>query len=223
MHKIQKILLAVLIGVAILFANFAPAHAASVSPVVTLSEFKATLPAAQANQVTGVYASGLFALPVVQQPAGNAGFVSSQPEVLTQFGLASDYGTTGLLAHNTLAGAHFSDLQAGQFLTVMYGDGRAAYFQITAVERYQALQPTSPYSDFVNTADQSKTLSATDLFNHVYNGNGQLVLQTCIEANGNPSWGRLFIIAEPANFEFLSIVQDTLIAASFTSLGLAQD
>ena len=104
----------------------------------------------------------------------------------------------------------------------MYGDGRTAYFQITAVERYQALQPTSPYSDFVDTTNQSK-LSATDLFYHIYNGNGQLVLQTCIEANGNASWGRLFVIAEPADLEFLSIVQDTFFAASFTSFGLAQD
>ncbi len=222
MHNFRKVLLAVLIGVVILLSNLTPALAAGTAPVVTLNEFVATLPAGTANQVAGVYASSVFALPVVQQPAGDAGFVSSQPEVLTQFALASDYGTTGLLAHNTLAGAHFSALEAGQFLTVVYGDGRTAFFQITAVERYQALQPTSPYSDFVDTATQSK-LSATDLFYHIYNGNGQLVLQTCIEAEGNASWGRLFIVAEPADLEFLSIVQDTFFAASFTSLGLAQE
>lgn len=222
MHNFRKVLLAVLIGVAILLSNLTPALAASTAPVATLNEFVAALPAGSANQVTGVYASGVFALPVVQQPAGDAGFVSSQPEVLTQFALASSYGTTGMLAHNTLAGAHFSNLEAGQFLTVVYGDGRTAFFQITAVERYQALQPTSPYSDFVDTATQSK-LSATDLFYHIYNGDGQLVLQTCIEAEGNASWGRLFIIAEPADLEFLSIVQDTFFAASFTSFGLAQE
>ena len=93
--QFSEVLLAVLIGVAISLSNLTPALAASTAPVVTLNEFVAALPAGSANQVAGVYASGVFALPVVQQPAGDAGFVSSQPEVLTQFAMASSYGTTG--------------------------------------------------------------------------------------------------------------------------------
>jgi hypothetical protein len=36
-----------------------------------------------------------------------------------------------------------------------------------------------------------------ELFETAYAGNYHLTLQTCIENNGDVSWGRLFIIARP--------------------------
>ena len=58
----------------------------------------------------GVYVAGVLALPVVQQPISNAAFVSSNDNEITQFGMVSQYGNVGLLAHNTLSGKSFSQL-----------------------------------------------------------------------------------------------------------------
>jgi hypothetical protein len=35
------------------------------------------------------------------------------------------------------------------------------------------------------------------MFNRVYTGTHHLAFQTCIQAHGNMSWGRLFILAMP--------------------------
>jgi hypothetical protein len=204
--KLSKLILAVLFMVVVATTPIQTVYAAGTSDIPTLAEFASTLAGNGANQVTGIYAQDNFALPIIQQPAGQPGFVSSLPETLTQFSLASQYGSTGLLAHNTLAGASFANLQIGQYLTLIYGDGRVAYFKIQAIEKYRATRPSSPTSSFIPLTGDPSTLSATDLFYHVYRSDGRLVLQTCIEDNGNPSWGRLFILAEPTGqTSFLSI------------------
>lgn len=150
----------------------------------------------ETNVLRGVYVQDVLALPVVQQPAGNAGYVSYNDGEVTQFGMAAQYGTIGLLAHNYLSGKHFSQLNAGQEVRLVYGDGRMETFIVTEVLRYQALQPTSPYSSFRNL-DKQETLTAEDMFKRVYFSDGQVTFQTCIEAEGNQSWGRLFVIAVP--------------------------
>lgn len=150
----------------------------------------------EANVLRGVYIQDVLALPVVQQPAGNAGYVSYNKGEITQFGMAAQYGTIGLLAHNYLSGRHFSQLKAGQEVRLVYGDGRIETFIVTEVLRYQALQPTSPYSSFRNL-DKEETLTAEGMFKRVYFSDGQVTFQTCIEAEGDPSWGRLFVIAVP--------------------------
>ena len=68
---------------------------------------------------------------------------------------------------------------------------------------FQATQPTSPYSSFIDLSS-NKTLSATELFTQTYGTKGALILQTCIASGTVDSWGRLFVIAipyvpEPAN------------------------
>jgi hypothetical protein len=35
------------------------------------------------------------------------------------------------------------------------------------------------------------------MFNRAYVGENRVVFQTCLAAEGNPSWGRLFVIAVP--------------------------
>ncbi len=161
----------------------------------SLEEFATSLNTA--SGLAGIYSEGLFALPVVHQPAGNPGFVSAEPGVVTQFSMADQYNTTGLLAHNTLAGAEFDHLTIGQPLTLVYANGERKTYQVTAIERYQALNPHSTRSDFLNLSDSQQRLSATDLFNRVYAPGNRLVLQTCIANQGNYSWGRMFIIAQP--------------------------
>jgi hypothetical protein len=110
--------------------------------------------------------------------------------------MASQFGTVGLLAHNHLSGSSFSQLAIGQEVRLVNGDGSVKYFVIVEVLRYQALQPTSPYSSF-RSLDKDETLSAEEMFKRVYFGDRHVTFQTCIEAEGNPSWGRLFVIAIP--------------------------
>ena len=79
---------------------------------------------------------------------------------------------------------------------MLYGDGRVEYFVIKRILRFQALDPESVLSTFRNL-DRNETLSSGEMFNRVYAGEHRLVFQTCIEAKGNVSWGRLFVVALP--------------------------
>lgn len=143
-----------------------------------------------------VYVQDVLSLPVVQQPTNNPYYVSDQDGEITQFSMVSQYGNLGLLAHNTLAGKSFSRLAIGQEVRLTYENGRSKYFIVTEILRFQALQPESVASSFRNL-EGSETLSAVEMFNRVYVGGNRLVFQTCIEARGDPSWGRLFVIAVP--------------------------
>ena len=152
-------------------------------------------------QVVGVYVGGLFALPVVLQPAERPDYVSTAPDVITQFSMAARYRTVGLLAHNNLAGAQFSKLHPMQLIHLIYGDGSIQTYIITAIHRYQALYPESPVSNFVDLDHPDQQISALSLFNRTYAMNDRLVFQTCIAKNGEDAWGRLFIIAIPYDQE----------------------
>ena len=143
----------------------------------------------------------ILTLPIVQQPLGNTAYVSSKDGEATQFSIASKFGNIGLLAHNQLSGKSFSALMAGQEVRLIYEDGRVEYFVVKEVLKYQALQPYSPYSSFKNL-NKDETLTAQQMFQRVYLGDHHLTFQTCIEAEGNLSWGRLFIIALPENKHF---------------------
>jgi hypothetical protein len=151
------------------------------------------------GQVTGIYAEDLLAFPVVRQPDGNAGYVSTGADDVTQFRMAADYGSKAFLAHNYLAGATFFELSQGQVITLVYGDGSTADFQIQTIRHFQALSPTSPYSNFIDLDGSGEQFTATQLFYQVYNSDNPVVLQTCIANEGESSWGRLFVIAVPVS------------------------
>jgi len=161
-----------------------------------LDEFIEQVTNGEADVLRGVYMPGVLADPVFSQPEDDPAFVSSEENTLTQFGLASRFGSTGLLAHNYLAGKNFFLVEQGQVFYLIYGDGRVESFIITGLMQFQALQPDSVRSNFIDL-DTGRTLSASKLFTRVYNKPGHVILQTCIEANGNTSWGRFFVIAEP--------------------------
>jgi hypothetical protein len=150
----------------------------------------------QADQLRGIYIPGILAAPVVQQPSERDDFVSPWQNIVTQFSLASKVGSTGLLAHNYLAGKSFALLTSGQEFYLVYGDGRVAHFTVSEKLQYEALDPASASSKFVDL-ETGSTLTHSELFLKVYDRPGQVILQTCIEKDGQPSWGRLFIIAEP--------------------------
>jgi hypothetical protein len=181
-----------------LFFNPFPAQALQ-NREASLPDFAAFSKSVQNNQagvLRGVYVPNVLAFPVTQQPAGNAGYVSSNDGEITQFGMASQFGNVGLLAHNNLSGRFFSQLAVDQEIRLVYGDGKVEYFVIKQILQYQALQPTSQYSSFRDLRN-NETLTAEQLFKKVYQGERHVTFQTCIEANGNLSWGRLFVIAVP--------------------------
>jgi hypothetical protein len=150
----------------------------------------------QSGVLRGVYAPWLFALPVVQQPLNDPGFVSPVSEVVTDFRDVKGAGNIGLLAHNYLAGKYFPLLQIGQEIRTVNGDGAVEYFHVTQILRYQALDSGNAFSDFIDL-QTGQRLSAAALFEKVYMGARHLTFQTCIDENGDASWGRLFVIAEP--------------------------
>ena len=176
--------------------GFSPTVSYSKSSIPDFPAFYNPIQSGEADVLRGVYVSDTLAFPVVQQPADDPYYVSNHDGEVTQFDTATQYGNIGLLAHNNLSGRSFSRLSVGQEVELVYGDGRIEKFVITEVLHFQALQPQSQQSTFLNL-DNSETLSANQMFNRVYTGSHHLTFQTCIKANGNMSWGRLFVVATP--------------------------
>ena len=187
---------------------FSPITAQAAS-LPSFLDFSQSVQNGDANVLRGVYVSNVMALPVVQQPYGNAGYVSNYEGEATQFRMASQFGNIGILAHNHLSGREFAQLAVGQEIRLVYGNGHFEAFVVTEVLHYQALQPTSPYSSFSNL-DEEENLSAEGMFKRVYFGDRHVTFQTCIEKDGELSWGRLFVIAVPksefAGFDLLNQV-----------------
>jgi hypothetical protein len=180
-----------------LFLRATPASALETTATLPgFPEFSKAVQNNTANVLRGVYVQDVLALPIVQQPAGNAGYVSSKDGEITQFGMASQFGNVGLLAHNNLSGGVFSQLAVGQEVRLVYGDGKVESFIIQQILQYQALQPTSPYSSF-RDLNNNELLTAEQMFKRVYTGDRHVTFQTCIAGPGSLSWGRLFVIATP--------------------------
>jgi len=187
-----------------------------------LHEFVQSVINGDSNTIVGIYITGVMALPVGQQPEGDASYVTRDPNQVTQFGLASRYHTIGILAHNDLAGAQFSEIHKDSYVVIVYGDGRMIYFQVDDIQKYQALSPTSTYSDFVDLANTNQTFTAGRLFDRVYGAGNRLVLQTCLARFGNPSWGRIFIIAKPASSQTITLLTQPVIKVerNFSNLAI---
>jgi len=147
------------------------------------------------EDVSGVYLGDDRYLRVVQQPGGQPEYVSGISGVATSFQLASRYGTIGLIAHNYLGGRFFLDVKEGDDVHVLDGNGRSRRYKVTSIRQFQALEPRSPRSRFIDL-ETHETQTASEVFKEIYTGEHHLVLQTCIAAHGDESWGRLFIIAE---------------------------
>jgi hypothetical protein len=161
----------------------------------SFTEFTSEITANTGN--SGIFVENILADRIVQQPQGNPGFVSPEKETVTQFNMASQFGTIGILAHNTAAGEAFFDIQTDDIIYLVQSSGGVQAFVVIEIQKYQALSPDDPYSNFVDLSNPSSTISAQTLFLRTYGRGGGLILQTCIESAGNPSWGRLFVIAQP--------------------------
>jgi hypothetical protein len=150
----------------------------------------------QEQVIRGIYVPGFLALPVVQQPAGNTGFVSTKPETVTQFQLAARDNVIGLLAHNYLSGKDFFKLRDGLQVMVVNGDGSINRYRITEVHEFQKLTPGSNWSHYLDLKTGEK-LTTYQVFNWFYQGEHHLTFQTCLERNGLETWGIRFVVAEP--------------------------
>ncbi|HMQ50587.1 MAG TPA: hypothetical protein PKE64_13270 [Anaerolineae bacterium] len=161
-----------------------------------LSGFVKHVSDGQNDVVRGVYAPGVFALPVIQQPKNRATYVSNKRARVTQFSKAAENGVVGLLAHNYLSGGLFYGLKPGQEVIVVLGDGRLHTYRVTSIRQYQKLSPSDPHSPYLDLRS-GQTFSATQIFEEYYQGKPQLVFQTCLESRGILNWGLTFITAEP--------------------------
>jgi hypothetical protein len=162
----------------------------------SLEEFTAGLEMGDGNSLRGVYVPGILAIPVIPQPKGKPGYVSTENNKVTEFQSAADNNVIGLLAHNYLAGKDFFRLREGQQVLIVYGDGKANQYVVTGIYDYQKLDPGNMFSRYRNLTD-GKRLSTRQLFNLVYSGPHHVTFQTCIARNGNLEWGLRFVIAEP--------------------------
>lgn len=172
-----------------------PVH--SDDSMLSLLDFATAVRNGNSNTLVGVYAPLHFAYMVMQQPANDPGYIVPLPNTVTLFSIATRSGTVGLLAHNNFSGADFFDLSLGQEIDLVYGDGGIHRYSTSTIAHYQALSSGDPYSAFLDVDGNHSKLSSTDLFNRIYMGDPKLVLQTCISANGDRAWGRLFVIATP--------------------------
>ncbi len=161
-----------------------------------LTTFTQQVSNGQMGQVVGVYVPNILELQVEQQPPSNSLFVSPQIGVATQFGQAALNGVIGLLAHNTSSGILYYQINLGEQVEVVYGDGKVERYQVRSISEFQKLQTFNPMSDFIDLDTGSK-LTSTQVFNRFYSGDHRLTLQTCLERNGDPNWGLHFIEAYP--------------------------
>jgi hypothetical protein len=102
---------------------------------------------------------------------------------------------TGLLAHNFLAGAHFYDLEIGQKIWLIEDKDQMHGYQITDIHQYQRVDRDD--GDLFIDLETKISLDTSEIFDRYYAGEPHLTLQTCLENEGDPSWGLTFIIAEP--------------------------
>lgn len=147
------------------------------------------------QRIVGVYVPGVLAYAVAQQPAGDTEYVYDSPGYVTQYASPAQFGVVGLLAHNYLGGSAYFNLKPGMTASVVYGDGHVVNYQINDKKDYQAITPASAASDFVPLDRDYTIITHADVYNEVYMTPDTLVFQTCIERDGDPIWGRVFIIA----------------------------
>jgi hypothetical protein len=89
----------------------------------------------------------------------------------------------------------------------MNGRRERQCYQVAKIHRFQALDPRSPRSDFIDL-DSRLYYNVNEVFKRVYTGDHHLILQTCIEKGNIKEWGRIFIIAYPVRSEFNQFVSD---------------
>jgi hypothetical protein len=167
----------------------------SITGMVDLEQFVKAVTNGESGRVTGLFAPGLGQFYVIQQAPGSDTRVSPVDGVLTQFRRPATGGVIGLLAHNYAAGDRFTQFEAGDRVSLVYGDGTVHTYRLTGLLRYQAVNRDDAGSNLIDLAN-GRVLSADAVYRRIYTGAPHLVLQTCLANDGDLKWGRLFIMAE---------------------------
>lgn len=184
---VRDVLLAMVLAVLL----FGGGPAVADDPV--LANFALAMERQGARQVVGVYAQGVLAHEVWQQPYDAPEFVFNQGHVVTEFRAVRDLtGNVGLLAHNNLAGALFSRLGVGDVVDVIFGDGAVVQYAVTEVRAFEVVDAHQ-----LRDVETGEVLGVEYVFYAMYGGDVRVVLQTCIREGDNPDWGRLFVIGRP--------------------------
>ena len=176
--------------------NTAPSLELQHQRLPSLEEFVSQVADGQAGVLRGVYVAGVMALEIIQQPPGDVSFVSEDLGVATEFQSAAVYGVVGLLAHNFLSGELFHHLVPDQEIILVYGDSGLQKYRVAEIADFERLNPADLKSDFRHL-ELDQIRSVEEVFYDFYSGDPHLTLQTCIEKNGDWSWGVRFIVAEP--------------------------
>ncbi len=173
-----------------------PIGATASGGMPAFSDFVSGVVNGHAEIIRGVYVPGILAFPVVQQPANDPQAVSEDSGVITQFGQAAQNHVIGLLAHNTLAGAFFYGLGIGQEIRIVYGDGRVDYYVVNNLSRFKVIHPGRQDIGYMDLSTD-RIYNTQDLFAVFYRGKAHVTFQTCIQQDGDLSWGRFFVTAVP--------------------------
>ncbi len=152
------------------------------------------------DQVVGAFIEELMAAEVVQQPLGDVDWVSPQPGTLTSYQAAEAVGVTGLLANPDQTGSSFSQMQQGQDVVIINGDGSLLTYQVAATLEFQVVTPGDPNSDLIELQYDIR-MPAEVVFGGIYNGTDRVVFQTNIVRNGIINWGRMYVVAFPPSAE----------------------
>jgi hypothetical protein len=95
------------------------------------------------------------------------------------------------LAHSHLEGQYFAKIDEGDLLHY-YADGWTEY-RVTEIIEAQA---TPPESTTPLLRIDGRDYTVEEIYAMYFSDPDRLVLMTCLERDGIPSWGRLIIISE---------------------------
>jgi hypothetical protein len=151
----------------------------------------------------GIYIPGILALPVIEQPKTDRLYVSAQWDVLTLYQSAEEQGNIGILAHNYLAGGAFYQIPLGHAIWLVDGDDSVRAYTVSHIQSYQRLKRSDAPDEYIDL-ETNRRLTSGQVFARAYGGRHYLTLQTCLERDGNPEWGLIFVVAKPADLPSLS-------------------
>ncbi|MBI9051966.1 MAG: hypothetical protein JEZ00_21300 [Anaerolineaceae bacterium] len=167
--------------------------------IVRLEDFKDSVVNGDPTVIVGIYQEGVFAAKVIQQPEGDVLFLPDSEDTIVLLSDAKKwYGNVGLSAHRNLAGRYIAELELGNIVQVIYGDGTMMDYEIVEVRSYQAISPDDLYSDF-RDLDNNQLYSSTELFEKAFGGENRIGLITCISKDDINSWGRIVVNGVPIN------------------------
>ena len=111
--------------------------------------------------------------------------IINSPTVPISEGYVSQFTYDVFVAHNHLDGKYFSEIEIGDMLRY-YSDEWNDY-KVTDIRKMQAITPAL-------FLEGDTYYTVPQIYQKIYSRD--LVLQTCIYKDGDPAWGRLFVIAE---------------------------